>query len=793
MTLIGQSLRRLEDARFLTGRGRYTGDHRRHGELALVVIRSPHAHAAIRAIDLSAAAAAPGVLGAFVAADLAELGPIPCSAAVPTTGPMLVPPRTVLATDRVRHVGEPVAFVVAEDATRAQDAAELAVVEYDALPCVTEAADALAPGAPVLWDEVPGNLAFRFHRGDEAAAAAAMARATHVVAVELVNNRVVVAPLEHRCALAEHDAATGAFLLTLSAQGVHGIRRDLAAMLGLPPERLQVVTPDVGGGFGVKNGVYPEYALVLWAARRLGRPVRWESGHAEDFVSTAHGRDNLSRARLGLDAEGCFLALEVDTVANMGAAMSTGGPGPATTAPANAMGGGYDIPAVSMHVRGAYTNTVPLDAYRGAGKPEAAYIIERLVDEAARATGIDRVALRRRNLLARFPHRTAVGTTIDGGRFARNLDVALLAADAAGFPARREAAARAGRLLGLGITCFLETARGPPGEGAELRFGAHGRVSLRVGTHSNGQGHETSFPQVLADRLGLPIEGIDFVQADTRLVRDGNGHGGARSLHLGGTALVLAADMALAKARPVAARLLQAREAEVAFADGRFHAQGRSVALPEVARAAAEPGTGIPGGLDSYAWSTLDLITFPNGCHVAELEADPETGVLRLLRYTAVDDYGTVVNPMLLEGQVQGGLAQGIGQALCERTVYDADGQLLSGSFMDYAMPHAADLPPLDVVLHGEPTAANPLGVKGAGQAGAIAAPPAVMAAALDALAPLGVRHLDMPLTPERVWDAIRTAQAGAATPASAFPPDPNRSLATTTPALPGAAAQSGH
>ncbi len=758
------SPRRVEDHRFLTGRGRYVADHRHPNEAALVVVRSPHAHATLRALDVAAARAAPGVLAVLTAAELGTLGPIPCSAAVPTVGPLLVPPRPVLARGRVRHVGEPVAAVVAETVALAWDAAEMVAAEYDPLPCVTEAAEALVPGAPLLWEEVPGNQAFLFERGNAAAVAAALAGAAHVAELTLVNNRVVAASLELRGAVGEWDAGREALLLTLSGQGVHALRRDLATMLGVAEARLDVVCPDVGGGFGVKNAVHPELALVLWAARALARPVRWEGGRSEDFVSTVHGRDNLVHARLGLDAEGRFLALGVDTTANLGAGVSTGGPGPSTTAPANAMGGGYDIPAVHMRTRGALTNTVPVDAYRGAGKPEAAYLLERLVDEAARITGIDRVALRRRNLLARFPHRTAMGVTIDGGRFARNLDVALREADAAGFPARREAARRRGRLLGLGVTCFLETARGAIGEGAELRFGADGRVSLRVGTQSNGQGHETSFPQVVAGRLGVAAEAIDYVQADTRLVRDGNGHGGARSLHMGGAAMVGAMEMVLDKARPVAARLLQAGAAELRFEAGRFHAGGadavgaaggRSVTLAEVARAAAEAGE----GLDSWFWSGEDRITFPNGCQVAEVEVDGETGVLRLLRYTAADDYGAVVNAPLLLGQVQGGLAQGIGQALCERVVHDPDGgQLLSGSFMDYAVPRAADLPPLDVHLHGEATAANPLGVKGAGQAGAISAPPAVVAAALDALAPLGVRHLDMPLTPERVWRAMQEA-----------------------------------
>ena len=747
--LVGQPLRRLEDRRFLTGAGRYIADIAAPGALHLHMVRSPHAHAGVRGIDTAAAAASPGVAGVFTAADLAGLGPIPCSTAVATDGPMRVPARYTLASDRVRYVGEPVAFVVADTPMRAQDAAEAVAVDYEPLPCVVEADAALAAGAPVLWGEVPGNLAFRFRKGDADAVESAMASATHVVALRLVNNRIIVTPLEHRGALGTYD---GVYSLLLSGQGVHGIRRDLAPVLGVALDEVQIACPDVGGGFGVKNPLYPEYIAVLWAARRLGHPVRWLSGHGEDFVSTAHGRDNITHARLGLDADGRFLALAVETVANLGAAMSTGGPGSSTNAPGNAMGGGYDIPAVCMSVRGAYTNTVPVDAYRGAGKPEANYLLERLVDEAARVTGIDRVALRRRNLVRAFPHRTPMATTIDCGRFAANIDPALQAADADGFAARRGASARAGRLRGLGIACFLETARGAPNEGAEIRFRPDGRVSLHLGTQSNGQGHETAFPQIAADRLGLPIEAFDYVQADTRTVRDGNGHGGARSLHMGGSALVDAIGLVLAKARSVAARLLQAGAAEVAFDAGRFVAGERSVGLPEVARAAAEAGD----ALDSYHWTLLDRITFPNGCHVAEVEVDAQTGQVTLLRYAAADDFGAVINPLLLIGQVQGGVAQGIGQALLEHTVYGSDGQLMSGSFMDYTLPRAADLPMLDIRLLGEPTAANPLGVKGAGQAGAIAAPQTVVAAVLDALAPLGVTHLDMPLTAERVWRAIR-------------------------------------
>ena len=501
--LTGQPVRRLEDLRFLTGRGRYMADIAVPGALFLHMVRSPHAHAVLGAIDAAAALAVPGVVGVFTAENLAGLGPIPCVSVVT----IHVPPRFALASGRVRYVGEPVAFAVAETAVLAQDAAELVAVEYSPLPCVVEAVDALADGAPLLWDDVPGNLAFRFSKGDPVATRSALTSAAHVVELTLVNNRIIVAPLEHRAAIGTYEG--GVFSLLISGQGVHGIRRDLAqAVFGVPEDQVQVAAPDVGGGFGVKNPLFPEYIAVLWAARRLGRPVRWASGHGEDFVSTAHGRDNLTRARLALDAEGRFLALDVDIVANLGAGMSTGGPGSSTTAPGNAMGSGYVIPAVFMATRGAFTNTVPLDAYRGAGKPEANYLLERLIDEAARLTGIDRVALRRRNLVADFPHPTAMATTIDCGRFAANIDPAMAAADVAGFAERRAGSSEAGKLRGLGITCFLETARGAPNEGAEIRFRPNGQVSLHLGTQSNGQGHETSFPQIAADRLGLPIERV---------------------------------------------------------------------------------------------------------------------------------------------------------------------------------------------------------------------------------------------------------------------------------------------
>jgi carbon-monoxide dehydrogenase large subunit len=759
----GQSVRRLEDERFLTGHGRFIEDIDAAGQAWMQVVRSPHAHAEIIGIDIAAAAAMPGVLGVFTAADLAGLGTLPCTVAVPSEPPMASPPHPALATGRARHVGDPVAFVIGETRDAARNAAEAVAVDYTVLPAITDAAAALREGAPQLWQQAPGNLSYRFRRVESAAVQAALAAAAHVVELELVNNRIVIAATETRGGIASYDAAHG-YHLQFSGAGVHQLQAELAgAVFHEPAERIRVSCPDVGGGFGVKSALYPEWVMLLWAARRLGRPVKWISERVEDFVTTAQGRANLTRARLALDAEGNFLALDVDTIAELGAYLSSGGPGSSTFAPANAIGSGYVIPAIFMDVRGVFTNTVPIDAYRGAGKPEVNYMIERLIDEAARACGFDRIALRRRNLVREFPYHKALGTVIDCGRFAENLDAAVIAADHAGFAARRDASRQRGRLRGIGVTCFMETARGAPNEGAEIRFEADGTVALVVGTQSNGMGHETSYRQLAADLLGLPLTAFRYVQADTMLVRDGNGHGGARSMHMGGSALVKAVDTMLAKGRAVAAGLLQAPAEQVEFAAGRFVVRGdqaRGVDLLSVAAAARDPATSPAAdasGLDTYVWNLLDLITFPNGCHIAEVEIDRDTGEVVLSRYTAVDDFGTLLNPMLTLGQVQGGVVQGIGQALLEHTVYDPEsGQLLSGSLMDYTLPRASDIPDLDIRFSGVPTSANPLGLKGAGQAGAIAAPQAVVCAVLDALAPLGVSHIDMPVTAERVWRAMR-------------------------------------
>jgi carbon-monoxide dehydrogenase large subunit len=762
-----RSVRRFEDFRFLTGGGRYVDDFTLPGQVHAHVLRSPHAHAAIERIDTAAVRNGSGVLGVFTESDLRAdgIGPLPCIAQVRTLGPMIVPPRYALARGWVRHVGDPVALVVAETRDLARDAAERIAVEYRPLDAVADAAAALLSGAPVIWDGAPGNLSYRFQRGDEAATRAAFAAAAHIAEIELVNNRLVPTPIEPRAAIGNYDAAAGRLDLLLTGQSVHSIRNQLAeAVFRLPPELIQLAAPDVGGGFGMKNFLYPEWVLVLWTARRLGRPVKWVAERSEEFVSGTQGRDNHTKARLALDENGRFLALDVSTVANLGAYLSSNGPGSSTNSPATAMGGVYAIPAVFMDVRGAFTNTVPIDSYRGAGKPEANYLIERLIDIAARRNGWDPVDLRRRNMIDAFPYRSALGMTIDCGRFAANLDDALAQARDADFMARHADAVARDRLRGLGVGCFLETARGAPNEAAEIRFDPDGRVSLILGTQSNGQGHETSYPQIAASLLGLPLESFRLVQADTWAVQRGAGHGGARSMHQGGTALVKAAQMVIEKGRRIAAGLLQADSAEIVFSEGRFTVPEteREIDLPAVVRAAADPANlpeGMTPGLDSSVYNVLDVFTFPNGCHVAEVEIDPETGVVTLERYTAVDDYGRLINPLLTAGQVQGGVAQGIGQALLEHTVYDpGSGQLLSGSLMDYALPGTDDLPPFDITLAELPTSANPLGVKGSGQAGCIAAPQTIINAIVDALAPLGIDHIDMPATPERVWRTIRAA-----------------------------------
>jgi carbon-monoxide dehydrogenase large subunit len=741
MNLLGQSIRRLEDDRFLRGVGDYVADRAVEGALHAVFLRSPHAHAQLGAVDLSAAQAMPGVRlvldGAALAA--AGIGSIPCGSILAAERPLVHPPRPCLALERVRHVGEVVACVVADTEAQALDAAEMIGVDYLPLDAVVEPFAALAAGAPQLHAEAEGNLAFLWRKGDTEAVASGLAAAARVIEAQIPNPRVSAAPIEPRAALAWAEG--GRLHLLCNGQAVHGIRRQLCVAMGLDEAALHVLAPDVGGGFGVKNVAFPEHAALLHAARVLARPVRWVSSIGDDLAAAGHGRGLHGNARLALDAEGRMLALDVDAVAEMGAYLSANGPHCPTNAAATAMGGCYAIPAIAFTVRGVFSNTAPVEAYRGAGKPEANFIIESLLERC----GEERHALRAANLMT-TPRVTAMGMSVEDGEFGRRLAEAERLGDRAGFPARRAASLAHGRLRGFGLTCFLETARGAPGEWARLRLLPSGEVELAVGTQSNGQGHETSFPQYAATLLGLPIAGFRYVQADTDRVSKGNGHGGARSLHMGGEAIRQAAAALLATARSAAARLLQAAPDVLHYAAGRFTlADGRGIALAEVAAEA--------GGLEGEAAHALDLVTFPNGAHAAEVEVDPDTGEVALLSYLAVDDYGAVLNPMLTRGSVQGGLAQGIGQALMERIAYDPEsGQLLTAGFTDYALPRAADLSWLRVELREDaPTAANGLGVKGSGQAGCIAAPQCIMAALRDAVG----ADLDMPATPEKVWRAL--------------------------------------
>ncbi|UPY35165.1 molybdopterin cofactor-binding domain-containing protein [Sediminicoccus sp. KRV36] len=747
--MFGQSIRRLEDDRFLRGQGRYMSDQAApEGTLQAYFLRSPHAHAALGGIMLDAARAVPGVQLILTGADLRAggIGSLPCLPILEAERPLLIPPRPALAQGRVRHVGEAVACIIAETREAAEDAAELIEVDYTPLDAVSTTGAALAQGAPQLHAEVPGNLAFVWRRGDAAAVAAAMQAAAHVTTRHIPNQRVTCAPIEPRAALALLE--DGQLTLHLNGQNMHAIRGQICAAMGLPPEALHLLAPDVGGGFGVKNVAFGEHVVLLHAARLLRRPIRWVAEMAEDFAASAHGRGMDATARLALDAEGLILALEVDAVSEMGAYLSSNGPYCASHTPATALSGCYDIPAIHFTARGAFSNTAPMEAYRGAGKPEANFIVEMMIEAAAHETGRDPQALRALNMVRAYPHRTALGQQIRDGDFAARLDECAVLADRAGFAARRAESAARGKRRGFGLTCFLETARGAPGEWARLRASSDGLVELAIGTQSNGQGHETSFPQYIAHLLDIPITDIRYVQADTARIERGNGHGGARSLHMGGEAMRQAAGVLLAHGRSVAARLLQCMPDALHYAAGRFGLpDGRGLTLAEIA---TEEGT-----LEGEVAHSVDLVTFPNGAHAAEIELDPETGEIRLLRYTAVDDYGRLLNPMLARGQVMGGVAQGIGQALMERIAYDPEtAQLLSAGFMDYAMPRAADLPDLRVELReDQPTLANGLGVKGTGQAGCIAAPQAIMAAIRDAVG----ADVAMPATPEAVWRVLAT------------------------------------
>jgi len=768
---IGQPVRRVEDRRFVTGRGRYLDDISRPRQAHAVFLRSPHAHARIRSLDTRAATAAPGVIAVLNGGDLARdgLGPIPCVSGLTNRdgSSAVMPPRPAMVAERVRHVGDTVAMVVAESVAQARDAADLVAVDYEPLPAAVETARVAEPGQPQVWDEAGNNLCFDWEIGDRAAVERAVASARHAVALTLVNNRVVVNSMEPRGAIGEYDPGEDGYTLWSSTQGSHFVRNLLAEhVFRVPENRIRVVTPDVGGGFGMKLFLYPEHALVLWAAKRIGRPVKWVPDRADSFTTDTQGRDNLTRLELALDADLKFLGLSVELIANMGAYLSNFAPEIPTFSGAVMHSGVYRIPAIHVAVKGVFTHTTPVDAYRGAGRPEAAYALERLIEFAARKLGVAPAELRRRNLVpaAAMPYATPLGLTYDSGDFARNLDQALASADLAGFSARRAAAGARGHYRGLGQAVYIEQSGFPPDEFAELRFDPSGTLTILMGSQSSGQGHQTAYAQLAAEKLGLGLGKIRVQQGDSAAIAFGRGTGGSRSLPVGGGALMHAADKLIAKGRRIAAHLMEAAAADVAFADGEFTIAGtdRKVSLDAVARAAFNPAqlpADVEPGFAESGHFTPPAPTFPNGVHVCEVEIDPETGIVRIERYLVVDDFGVVINPLLLAGQVNGGIAQGIGQAMLERTVFDpANGQLVSGTLLDYALPRADDLPALEFTYNVVPCRTNPLGVKGAGEAGAIGSPPALINAIVDALSELGIDHIDMPATPERVWRAIRGA-----------------------------------
>jgi carbon-monoxide dehydrogenase large subunit len=762
---VGQPIRRKEDQRFLTGAGKYVDDVTMPGMVHIHILRSPHAHAEIESVDTSAAVAAPGVLAVLTGADWVsdDLGGIPTRTAAKNSNgaPVPTPERQGLVASRARFVGDAVAAIVAESAEQARDAAELIEIDYRTLPAVVSAGEALAPGAPLVWDDIPGNLCVDFEVGDAGAVDAAIADAAHVVSMYVDNQRVTAAPIETRGAIAHYDEAGDRFVLVFASQNVHANRNQLAEQVfHIPTNQLRTVAYDVGGGFGAKNPLYPEHAVVLWAARRVGRPVKWISDRGEAFLSDAHGRDQQSNVTLALNADGDFLALRVESVGSVGPYLLSVGPFTCTAGSARTQGGPYRIPALHFHARAAFTNTAPTDPYRGAGRPEATYQIERIVDLAAAQTGIDRVSLRRRNLLRRdeLPHTTGAGSRIDCGDFEALLDRTLALADWQGFEARAEAARARGRRRGIGICNYLECSGGGPKEHASLTFSSDGRATLAVGSQSTGMGHETVLVQIVAARLGLPLDAIDFLQGDTDATPIGGGHGGSRGLEMGGSAVVGVTERVVEKATRIAAHVLEAATVDVEFHAGRFRVVGtdHAVDMQEVIRASFDANR-RPDDIDALD-DALDYersgITYPNGCHVAEVEVDPETGSVHLINYSIVDDFGTILNPLTCAGQVMGGTAQGIGQALIEHVAYEADGgQLLSGSFMDYGMPRADDMPAFRIEFFQDaPSPENPLGAKGAGEAGCCGALPAVVGAVVHALDEYGVRHVDMPLTPEKLW-----------------------------------------
>ena len=785
-TGIGASVRRVEDFRFVTGRGNYTDDINQRGQVYAYIVRAAVAHATLNGVDTAAAKAAPGVVAVYTGADLAEAGVngVPCGWQIHSKDgePMAEPAHPVMAIGKVRHVGDPIAVVIADTLTQAKEAADLVTVNLDEMAAVVSMSEALSDGAPQVHDDAAGNLCYDWELGDKAGVDAAFENAHHVAKLDLINNRLIPNAMEPRAYIGDCSPATGDYTLHTSTQNPHVIRLLMGAfVLGLPENKLRVIGPDVGGGFGSKIFHYAEEAIVTWAAGQLQRPIKWTAERSESFMSDAHGRDHVTTVELALDAAGKFQALRVNTMANMGAYLSTFAPCVPTWLYGTLLAGCYTTPVVYVNVKAVFTNTVPVDAYRGAGRPEATYLIERVVDVAADELGMDPAELRRQNFISpdAFPYDTPVALTYDIGDYHTTLDAALADVDYAGFESRREEAASRGKLRGIGMATYIEAcgiapsnvvgslgARAGLYEAAQVRVHPTGSVSVHTGSHAHGQGHETTFAQVVSDRLGIPFESVSIVHGDTDQVLFGMGTYGSRSLAVGGSAIVKAIDKVVAKATKAAAHMLEASEADVEFKDGQFTVKGtdKSMAFGEVALAAYIPHgwplDELEPGLDETAFYDPKNFTFPAGCHIAEIEIDPDTGVVELVKFVAADDVGNVVNPMIVEGQVQGGVAQGVGQALLEACVYDdSNGQLLSGSYMDYCMPRADDLSgPMVLSTHVTACTHNDLGVKGCGEMGAIGSPPAVMNAVVDALSSKGIKHVEMPATPQRVWQALQTA-----------------------------------
>ncbi|MEO9188786.1 MAG: xanthine dehydrogenase family protein molybdopterin-binding subunit [Acetobacteraceae bacterium] len=766
---IGQPVRRFEDVRLLAGKGRYQDDVVLPRQAYAVFVRSPHAHARIRSLDVAAASAAPGILAVHTGVDYANDGLGMPKAAMPRKkadgSPMFAPQRPALVIDRVRYVGDPIAMVIAETLAQAKDAAELVAIEYESLPSVTSVAEAARSDAPRLWDDNPDNISHTYERGDRQATEAAFARAAHIVTRRYVITRVHAQYMEPRGALGIHDQAEERYTLYADVNYPHRVRNTLAtAVFKVPESKVRVVCQDVGGGFGAKGWQYVEHRLVLWAARKLGRPVKWRCERSEVLLADEHGRDNVGTIELAFDENARVLGLRLSMLANIGADRQF-------LTPFGQIGtvvGVYDIKAAYVRIDAVLSNTSPTAPYRGAGRPEAAYLIERAMQAAAGELEIDPIELRRRNIIRpdAMPFKSPLGPFYDCGAFEKNMDLALLTADYAGFASRREGSRARGLLRGIGVANAIEQAAGPTPEYAEIRFNPSGSAIMLMGTKTHGQGHETAFKQILHERLGIDPNEVHFIDGDTDRVAFGMGSNGSRSMVTGGAALTLAAEKVIEKGKRLAAHLLEADTADIAFADASFAVAGtdRAITLKDVARAAFQPARLPPGmepGLFEHATYAPTRDTFPNGCHVCEVEIDPETGHVSLLAYLVVDDVGTVINPLTLAGQIHGGVAQGVGQILMEQVVYEpGSGQLLTASFMDYCMPRADTMCDVAVRSNPVPTQYNPLGAKGAGEAGTVGALPAVMIAVMHALEPVGVRELDMPATGDRVWQAIQAARS---------------------------------